>query len=343
MVDSVLNFGVVGFGHWGNNLARNVHHHQATRLAAIADLSPINLAKAKQVYPDVALWNDAIALVRSRTIDAVVISTPAGTHFELASLALEAGKHVLLTKPITLRSQEALVLTEVARSKNRVLLVDHTYVYSVAFEKLKSIINAGTLGRVMYYDSQRSGLGIFKTDVDVIHDLAIHDIAIVYHLFAERPVFVSAVSRANIRNHLPSQAYINLFYESGLSVHIAAHWLSPLKQRQIVIAGSEQMICWDDTLGDSALTLFDSGATISKSPVVEGRSQLEYREGTPISIALEPKEALALELEDFVKSILNNVMPISGGEDACSIMKVADAANESACVKGAPVPINWIR
>ncbi len=341
MGESLLRVGVIGFGHWGPNLARNVHQHNSTQLVAIADSSSINLEKAKALYPFAKIWDDSASLIRSNDIDALVISSPASTHFDLTLLALEMGLHVLVTKPFTLRYDQAETLHRIARIKKRVILVDHTFVYAPAFNNLKNIINSGTLGKVLYYDSMRSGLGIFKSDVDVIHDLAIHDIAIAHHLFNEKPYAVSAVSNSNIAGQLPSQCYINLFYPNNLCVHIAAHWLSPLKQRRIILAGSKQMICWDDTLGGSSLTLYDSGVTTSSSKVLAGRAPIEYRSGTATPISFENMEALALEIDDFVHAIKTNNLPICDAKAACDIMKVTDAALDSARSNGAPITIKW--
>jgi predicted dehydrogenase len=341
MDEMKLRIGVIGFGHWGPNIARNIHSNKASMLVSICDVNADNLQKANVLYPDVLISDDPFILIKSSEIDAVVISTPAATHFDLVKLAIGAGKHVLVTKPITLNASQSRLLTDLAREKQKVLLVDHTFVYTQAFKKLKKIVSSNSLGKILYYDSMRSGLGIFKTDVDVIYDLAIHDIAIAHHLFGERPNLVSAVSHANILGNLPSQAYLNFFYKSGLNVHIASHWLAPVKQRKVLITGSERMICWDDTLDKGVLTQYDSGVSVKKDPVVAGRAQLEYRYGLPYQIELDDKEALATEIDEFIGSIITKSSPISDGESACAVMKMADAALESTKLCGTPVSIKW--
>jgi predicted dehydrogenase len=336
-----IRVGLIGLGYWGPNLARNVDCHPQAKLVAVCDADAGNRERAMKSFPGVSVMDNSYALLNSMDIDAVVIATPASTHFSLVEAAFAARKHVLVTKPLSTSSASALSLAELAEATGKVLLVDHTFLYTHAVTALKNFIKIGTLGKPLYYDSMRTGLGIFKTDANVIDDLAVHDIAIVDHIFDERPFAVSATSAVSIPGQLPSLAYINFYYSSGLHVHIAAHWLSPIKQRNVVIAGDLMMACWDETSTESPLQIYDSGVSVSREPVLPGRAPLEYRHGPPKKVEIGRSEALADEIDDFVHSILNSTQPRSGGRAAARVMRLAEAADQSARQYGVRINIDW--
>jgi predicted dehydrogenase len=338
---SKIRVGIIGFGYWGPNLARNVNQHPGAELVAVCDTDADNRIRAAAQYPRARLLDDSQALLTADDIDAVVIATPAGTHAVLAEAAFAAGKHVLITKPVSTSAASAEALAGMAESSGKVLLVDHTFLYAQAVAALKHLLDGETLGHALYYDSMRTGLGIFKNDADVIDDLAVHDMAITDYLFDERPHTVSAISTASIPGHLPSLAYVNFHYRSGLHVHMAAHWLSPIKQRKVVIAGSQQMVYWDDAQTQYALQVYDSGVVASSRPIVAGRAPLDYRNGTPQPIALAKSEALAEEIDDFIGSIRHRRQPRSCGRAAARVMRMAEAAGQSARQGGAPINIDW--
>lgn len=336
-----LRIGVIGFGYWGPNLARNIVQHPAAALACICDADDNNRKRAAMSYPTIPVVNHAETLLTDNDIDAVVIATPAGTHEALAAAAFAAGKHVLVTKPVSTSASSAHSLASLADLSDKILLVDHTFLYTSAVESIKDLLANEQLGVPLYYDSVRTGLGIFKTDADVIADLAVHDMAIVDFLFEERPQSVSAISAASISGQLPSLAYINFHYASGLHVHIAANWLSPVKQRKVIIAGSEQMACWDDALSDNVLCVYNSGISASPDPVVAGRAALTYRHGEPQPVTLAMREALASEINDFVLSIQHKRQPRSNGHAAARVMQMAEAAGLSAMQGGTPINFHW--
>ncbi len=336
-----IRIGLIGFGYWGPNLGRNVNSHPGADLAAICDADAGNRERAKAHYPDVRIVEDATELLANEAIDAVVIATPAGTHAALAEAAFAAGKHVLVTKPVSTSAASALALADLAEASGKVLLVDHTFLYTQAVAALKQLLSDGALGKPLYYDAMRTGLGIFKNDADVIDDLAVHDMAIVDYLFPERPHAVSATSVASVPGHLPSLAYVNFYYRSGLHVHMAAHWLSPLKQRKVVIAGDRQMACWDDALPENTLQIFDSGVSTGREAVVAGRAPLDYRHGNPQPVALTKSEALAAEIDDFIDCIRQPRQPRSCGRAAARVMRMAEAASRSAREGGSPINLDW--
>jgi predicted dehydrogenase len=338
---SKIRVGIIGFGYWGPNLARNINLHPGAELVAVCDADADNRMRAAVQYPQARMLADSQALLAADDIDAAVIATPAGSHAVLTEAAFAAGKHVLVTKPVSTSAASAGALAALAESTGKVFLIDHTFLYTRAVAALKQLLDSETLGQALYYDSMRTGLGIFKNDADVIDDLAVHDIAIMDYLFDERPNTVSAISVASIPGHLPSLAYLNFHYRSGLHVHIAAHWLSPIKQRKVVIAGNRQMVCWDDAHPEHALMSYDSGVVPSRRQVVAGRAPLDYRNGRPQPIALAKSEALADEIDDFICSIRHRRQPRSCGRAAARVMRMAEAAGQSAIQGGTPVTIHW--
>lgn len=329
----------IGYGYWGPNLARNLAKHPGIRLVAICDINAENRARAAQDHPSSRPCDDAMALIDDPAIEAVIVATPAGSHAVLCGRALAAGKHVLVTKPIATSVKDAEDLVRAAQRHRRVLLVDHTFLYAPAVAHLKAILAAGRLGRPLYYDSVRTGLGIFKSDVNIVDDLAIHDLAIIEHLFPAMPAEVSAVVAASFAGLKESLSYITLRYPDDLLAHLATHWLSPLKQRQVVLAGAERMAVWDDSRPDERIRIFDSGITLGVPSTIPGRADVGYRNGAVEVPVLEQSEALAAEVDDFAQCIRHGRRPRAGGEAALRVMRMVEAIHRSAALNGAPVRI----
>lgn len=330
----------IGYGYWGPNLARNLAKHPGIRLVAICDVNAGNRDRAAADHADVAVCADASALISDPAIDAIVVATPAGSHATLCGRALAAGKHVLVTKPVATTVADAEMLAQAAERHRRVLLVDHTFLYTPAVAHLKEILAAGRLGRPLYYDSVRTGLGIFKNDVNIVDDLAVHDLAIIEHLFPAMPAAVSAVAAASFPGLRESLCYITLRYADGLLVHLASHWLSPLKQRQVVLAGTDRMLVWDDSRPDERIRIFDSGITPGVPSPIPGRADVAYRNGEVEVPALAQTEALAAEVEDFVRCIRHGARPRADGAAALRVMRMVGAVHRSAALNGAPVGID---
>jgi predicted dehydrogenase len=242
----LIRIGVIGYGYWGPNLVRNFFECPVTDVVAVADLNGDRLGLVKRRYPGVETTSDYRDILRNPRIDAVAISTPVTTHFELAMEALEAGKHVLVEKPMTATSEEALRLIEKADRRNLVLMVDHTFVYTGAVRKIRELIDRGSLGELYYYDSTRVNLGLFQHDVDVIWDLAVHDLSIMEFILPESPVAISATGIGHIKGAAENIAYVTAFYDSSLIAHLSVNWLSPVKVRRTLIGGSRKMISYDD-------------------------------------------------------------------------------------------------
>jgi predicted dehydrogenase len=329
----------IGYGYWGTNLARNAAANPDMALTAICDLSEENRSRAKQAFPNVKICGDSAEVLEDPHMDAVIVVTPAGTHAEICSNALKAGKHVLVTKPLATSVDDARRLADAADAAGRTLLVDHTFLYAPAVTYLKRSLSAGDLGRVLYYDSMRTGLGIFKTDANIVDDLAIHDLAILEYLFEDLPTTASAVVVPSFDDLRENLAYITLRYESGLVAHLGAHWLSPLKQRQVVIAGDAKMLVWDDGRRDERIRIFDSGIDRTDDAVVPGRANVIYRQGDAVVPSVSGEEALATEMADFVHSIRGRSLPLSNARRGLRVMQVVAAIHRSASMNGAPVDI----
>lgn len=329
----------IGYGYWGTNLARNAAANPDMELTAICDVSAENRSRAAALYPATKICDDSAEILRDPNIDAIIVVTPAGTHASICLQALEAGKHVLVTKPLATNASDAKRLAQAAIATQRTLLVDHTFLYTPTVAYLKECLTAGDLGQTLYYDSMRTGLGIFKSDANIVDDLAIHDIAVLEYLFADLPQTVSAVAVANFEGLRENLSYITLRYEGGMVAHLAAHWLSPLKQRQTVIAGDSKMLVWDDGRVGERIRIFDAGISRTKEVPVPGRADVVYRQGEVTVPVLPDGEALAAEMVDFVRCIRTGSKPVSDAARGLRVMQIVAAAHKSASAGGAPVPI----
>ena len=261
----MIRIGVIGYGYWGPNLVRNFVETSETQVIAVADMRQDRLDLVQSRYPGVEVTKDYRDILKHPKIDAVAISTPVSTHFPLALEALQAGKHVLVEKPITTTSQEALRLIDEADRRNLVLMVDHTFVYTSAVRKIRELIDKGSLGDIYYYDSTRVNLGLFQQDVDVIWDLAVHDLSIMEHILPESPVEVSATGIGHVRGAAENIAYVTAFYESSLIAHLNVNWLSPVKIRRTLIGGSKRMIVYDDIETSEKVRVYDKGVVVKRT------------------------------------------------------------------------------
>ena len=333
----MVNIGIVGYGYWGPNLVRNFAETPGATVAAVADLDPAKLAVVKRRYPAIRTTTDCAELLGDPEIGAIAIATPVTSHFELALAALRAGKHVWLEKPMTETSGQARALVQEAAQRGRVLLVDHTFIYTSAVRKMAEIIRAGELGRIYYYDSIRVNLGLFQRDVSVITDLAVHDFSILDHLLGEHPVAVSASGV----NHFPGTpenlAYVTLFYESGTIAHANVSWLAPVKVRQILVGGSKKMICFDDLEPSEKIKVHDKGVEFTDDPQRIQEMRVGYRTGDMWAPKLAMTEALGVEGAHFVDCIENGTAPLTDGRLGLRVVELIEAANRSMRDKGETV------
>ncbi len=329
----------IGYGYWGRNLARNADANLGLTLSKICDVNAENRDRAASAHPTAAVSADYREVVDDPNIDAVIVVTPASTHVEICQRALRAGKHVLVTKPLANSAETAGEIRDLADAAQRVLLVDHTFLYSPSVECLRQTLNSRELGRPLYYDAIRTGLGIFKSDANIIDDLAIHDIAILEYIFPDLPSVVSATAAASFSGLKENLTSITLQYSDGFVAHLAGSWLSPLKQRQVVLAGDAKMLVWDDGRPDSRIRIHDSGISLCEHATLPGRANVEYRQGEVAAVNVADVEALSVEMSDFVHCMRTGDVPRSSGARAARVMKVVAAAQRSASLSGSPVKV----
>jgi predicted dehydrogenase len=335
----VIKVGVIGYGYWGPNLVRNFAEGDNTQVAAVSDLDPKKLEIVKKRYPTVRGTTRFQDLLEDPTIDAIAVATPVQTHFELGMAVLKAGKHLWLEKPMAESSLQARKLVDEADKRKRVLLVDHTFIYTGAVRKMNDIIRGGDLGRIYYYDSLRVNLGLFQRDVSVISDLAVHDFAILEYLLNEHP---TAVSASGI-NHFPGTpenlAFITLFYDSGVIAHINVSWLAPVKVRQILIGASKKMITYDDLEPSEKVKVYDKGVSFTEDPKEIHEMRVGYRTGDMWAPKLSGTEALRLETDHFVDCIENDKVPETDGRLGVRVVELIEAAVSSMRGRGETVYI----
>ncbi len=340
-----IGIGVIGCGYWGPNLLRNFHENRDCRLTRVADMNPKRLDWARSQYPHIVTSTSVDDLINDANVHAVAIATPVATHFDLAMRCLRAGKHVLVEKPLTHRSDLARKLIEEASKRNLVLMVDHTFIYTPAVRKIRELLERGDVGDVYYYDSSRINLGLVQADVNVLWDLAVHDLAIVQHLFPEEPQAVSATGMRHIPGRPETIAYLTLHYASGLIAHCHVNWLSPVKVRRTLIGGSRKMIVYDDVEPTEKVRVYDSGVSVGRSadPASERASDyrllIDYRKGDIWIPHLDTKEALRTEVEHFVDCVQNGRVPMSGGHEGLQLIRTLEAATQSLFLKGQPIPL----
>jgi len=329
----MLNIGVIGYGYWGPNIARNFHGASGAKLTAISDLSEKRLGLAQSHYPFVQGTKDPLDLIRSTNVDAVAIVTPVFAHYEMARAALLAGKHVFVEKPFTSTSAQARELVDLAAKKNLRIMVDHTFLFTGAVRKIKELIDKGELGKLLFYDSVRVNLGLFQHDVNVIWDLAPHDLSIMAHLIDEKPVAISAHGSIHFEGRFEDIAYVALEFEgNGFIAHFHVNWLSPVKVRKTLISGDKKMLVWDDLDADEKIRIYDRGVDVkSANGGKNGVHELlvSYRSGDVHIPRLEATEALKAEAQYFVECIEKGQEPFNNGRTGLQVVRFLEAADES--------------
>jgi len=330
-----VRFGVIGYGYWGPNVVRNLHGLEGSRLMCVCDQSANALKRAKQLYPHVEMTRNSEEVLSSPDIDAVAIVTPVWTHYELAKKALENGKHVFVEKPLTSKVEQAEDLIELAERKNLSIMVDHTFLFTGAVRKIRQLIEDGTLGDLYYYDSTRVNLGLFQHDINVVWDLAPHDLSIMDHVIRARPEAIVATGECHL-NGFVDVAFITVYFPQNIIAHINVNWLSPVKVRTTLIGGEKKMLVWNDLEADEKVKVYDKGVSITSR---EGLYELlvNYRSGDMWSPQIEQVEALRQELSYFVDCISNDHAPFNDGLAGLRVVKMLRAASESLSRRGALV------
>lgn len=339
----MIGVGVIGYGYWGPNLARCLAEAEGCRLAGIADMSSAALARAGRRHPEVWRTEDPAALIADPDVDAIAIATPVRTHFPLALAALRAGKHVLVEKPITETSDQARALVDEAASRGLVLMVDHTFCYTPAVRKLRDLIDAGDLGTLYYYISNRMNLGLFQNDVDVVWDLAVHDIAILQHCLQARPLAVSSCGMSHVKGRPANMAHVTLFYPGGMIADINVNWLSPVKIRQVILSGDRRMAVYDDVEPSEKVKIYDSGVKLGEDPAELQRMMVSYRVGDMTAPRLDTTEALLTEVEHFAACVEGGLTPITDGLLGLQVVEILEGATRSIRMRGHPVDLQRMR
>lgn len=334
----MINVGIVGYGYWGPNLVRNFMSSPATTVIMVADRVQDRRDKVQTLYPAIAVTASVEELIADRRIDAVVIATPVESHFDLAMASLKAGKHVLVEKPIASTSDQAQQLIAEAQRRRLVLLVDHTFVYTGAVRKMHELIRKEGFGKVRYYDSTRVNLGMFQNDVNVLWDLAVHDLSIMSYVLDEAPVAVSATGQAHLDGQPEYAAFLTVFF-SNMIGHINVNWLSPVKIRRTLVGGSNQMIVYDDLETSEKIKLYDKGISVTETPDDVRKLLISYRTGDLWSPKVDETEALAVEVEHFAACIAGREKPQTGGEEGLQLVRILEAADRSIRNCGAPVKL----
>ena len=339
MQNGLIGIGVVGYGYWGPNLVRNFASVEGAQVIAICDIDESKMALLSRRHPAAMITNKFQDLLKDKRIDAIVIATPVHTHFELALASLKAGKHILVEKPLAHTSEQVIRLIEEAERRNLILMVDHTFLYTPAVRKIRELIVEGALGDIYYYNGIRFSLGLFQSDVNVIWDLAVHDISIIQYIFDEKPVAVSATAASHVAGSPENMAHISLFFPSSCIAHISVNWLSPVKVRQTLIGGSSKMIVYDDGEAAEKIKVYDKGITVNGTAEKELQLRINYRAGDMWAPHLPAKEALHTEAEHFIACLHNGESPISDGKTGLQVVEILEAASRSVAAKGNPVPL----
>ena len=337
---STVGVGVVGYGYWGPNLVRNFSETKGARVISVSDLDPEKLALVRRRYFDVDVTPKFRDLLNDNRIDVIAIATPVHTHYDLAVASLRAGKHVLVEKPLAQTSDQARRLIDEAAERNLVLMVDHTFLYTPAVQKIRELVSGGVLGDIYYYNGIRASLGLFQSDVNVIWDLAVHDLSIIQYLFDDEPVAVSATAASHVPGNPENMAHITLFFPSSCIAQISVNWLSPVKIRQTFIGGSRKMIVYDDVEPTEKIKVYDKGITINGSEEAAHQLRIGYRAGDMWAPHLSTKEALLTEAEHLIDCVRHGTAPISGGITGWRVVELLEATSASIAARGAPVVLD---
>lgn len=331
-----MRIGVIGYGYWGPNIVRNFHSLDNCEVAMVADRNPKCEGRLKKVYPSIGFTTDENEILTSPNIDIVAVVTPVWTHFELAKKALENGKHVFVEKPFTYSVAQGEELVELAERKNLKIMVDHTFLFTGAVRKIKELVDKKELGELYYYDALRVNLGLFQHDVNVIWDLAPHDLSIMDYVIAAKPEAVVATGEKHL-NGVEDVAFITVYFPKHIIAHVNVNWLSPVKVRTTLIGGEKKMLVWNDLEADEKLRIYDKGVSMSTNPSNLHQLLVSYRSGDMWAPQVEQIEALRAETAYFLKCIEENSKPFNDGEAGLRVVRILEAADKSIRSRGEAV------
>jgi predicted dehydrogenase len=336
---SKVRVAIVGCGYWGQNLIRNFAELPDVEVVAVCDFNLNTLARTKRRYPAVELRQDFHQILTDPQIQAVVIATPVSTHYPFASQALNHRKHVLVEKPLATSTRLVLDLMQLAEKQNRTLMVDHTFLYTGAVRRMRSIIDAGEIGELRYFDSVRISLGLVQSDTNVIWDLAPHDFSIMDYLCKETPTAISAMGAKHLGCAFENMAYVTAHFDTKMIAHFHVNWLAPVKVRKTLVGGTRKMILYDDMERVEKVRVYDRGVTVSQDLESRDRVLAGYRNGDMVAPDLDSSEALRLMARDFIDSITQRRLPICDGYAGYRIVRLLEAAQQSMQRDGRPIEV----
>ncbi len=329
----MIRIGVIGYGYWGPNIVRNFHSHEASEVVMVADKNPATEQRLRKAHPGVAFTTNPDDVLKNPKIDLVAVVTPVWTHFELAKAALENGKHVFVEKPFTNSVKQAEELIELAEKKKLQIMVDHTFLFTGAMKKIRQLVDQGELGDLYYYDSLRVNLGLFQHDVNVIWDLAPHDLSIMDYVINAKPEAVVATGERHL-NGVEDIAFITVYFPKRIIAHVNVNWLSPVKVRTTLIGGEKKMLVWNDLEAYEKIRIYDKGVSMSTNPSNLHQLLVSYRSGDMWAPQIEQIEALRAETAYFLKCIEENNKPFNDGVAGLRVVRILEAADRSVRSRG---------
>lgn len=329
----MIRIGVIGYGYWGPNIVRNFHVHEGSEVTLVCDKNPKCQDRLRKAHPGIGFTTDENEILKSPDIDIVAVVTPVWTHYELAKRALENGKHIFVEKPFTCSVAQAEELIELAERKNLKIMIDHTFLFTGAVRKIKELIDRRELGELYYYDSLRVNLGLFQHDVNVIWDLAPHDLSIMDYVIAEKAEAVVATGEKHL-NGVEDVAFITVYFPKRIIAHVNVNWLSPVKVRTTLIGGEKKMLVWNDLEVDEKIKIYDKGVSMSTNPSNLHQLLVSYRSGDMWAPQVEQVEALRAETAYFLKCIEENKTPFNDGIAGLRVVRILEAANRSVTNRG---------
>lgn len=336
----MINVALVGYGYWGPNLARNFHKVDGFNLKYICEIDPKEAQRAASEYPTTEVIQDFKAVLADNTVDLVAIATPVATHYELAKNSILAGKDVFVEKPLADSAKRGAELVDLARKHGRILAVDHTFLFTGAVRKIRSLVESGELGEVRYFDAVRVNLGLFQNDSNVMSDLGPHDISILEFLFQTSPIACQALGHRLGGTPFEDVTYLHLEYENGMIAHFHWNWLAPVKIRKTLICGARKMIVYDDLETTEKVKIYDKGIELISDAKTKQRLLVDYRIGDMMAPKLDSKEALASQMEHLLDCIRERKAPLSDGILGLRVLKILDAAQTSLKSGGKRVEID---
>jgi len=334
----MIKIGIIGYGYWGPNLVRNFSTCLKTKVVSVCDLREDRLKKLSASYPSIHPTTNYKNMLDDPEIDAIAIATAVSSHFKFAMAALKAGKHVLVEKPFTATVAEGEQLIAEAEKRHLTLMVDHTFLFTPAVRKIRELVEKGEVGDIYYFDSVRINLGLFQHDVNVLWDLAVHDLSIMDYILGDLPLSISATGVSHLQNQPEDVAHMTCFFKNNMMAHFHVNWLSPVKIRKMLIGGTKKMIVFDDLDASEKIKVYDKGITVTSTDDIY-KMMVNYRTGDMWAPKLGTTEALLAEAEHFAECIETGRTPLTDGASGLRVVRILEAAERSLKVNGMPVEV----